>query len=254
MHEAIREARARRYSAMLLQEPYVESEGKIGIQSPITIQYKTAAEKPVKAAILILDEDLHISLHPDRSNENIAWVWIFRGSVTYTLISVYFEGTENLSAHLTQLQSALDQLGPYSTIIGGDFNARSLWWGDRLEDSRGTELAEFFLQNDLTLLNSGSIPTFQVYRGDASYESIVDITVCSPNLSDYIHLWTVDVDLITLSDHNAITFKMNTKREAKMPTILTTRKYNTKNADWAIFKENLRDRFLSMCLNSKRVA
>lgn len=44
-------------------------------------------------------------------------------------------------------------------ILGGDFNAKSYLWGDK-QDGRGDAMAEWLSQNNISVANVGTTPTF----------------------------------------------------------------------------------------------
>lgn len=58
-------------------------------------------------------------------------------------------------------------------ILGMDANAHSPLWGCDESNPRGEDLESMIAEHNLTVLNSGSIPTFKTTRA----ESIIDVTV-----------------------------------------------------------------------------
>lgn len=93
------------------------------------------------------------------------------------------------------------------TIISGDFNAHHVDWGSRFSNKRGEALSNLISSLDLIICNIGKKPTFQNSNGT----SIVDLTLATPALANGTIDWKV-LDILSLSDHNYITFS----------TILTT--------------------------------
>jgi len=87
-------------------------------------------------------------------------------------------------------------------VVGGDFNARSASWGDRLTNARGDALAEFADSLGLVVMNTGSEPTF-FGRGEGSR---VDVTFASESTARKIRGWTVRSDVENMSDHHHICF------------------------------------------------
>jgi len=112
-------------------------------------------------------------------------------------------------------------------VIGMDSNAHSTLWG--IDDNdRGTKLETIIFQNNLTLLNRGTKPTF--LRGDS--QTHIDITLINAAAGDILSFneWRVRDDLPLISDHRAITFQIG-KYE---PLKLTYR--NLKKVDWVKFQ------------------
>ena len=87
-------------------------------------------------------------------------------------------------------------LGGSGLIIGCDSNSHHALWGSRTTDNRGHDLLEFLVNSGLDVVNRGTEPTFSNSRG----ETLIDITVCTPNLNDLIQNWRVSYE-DSLSDH-----------------------------------------------------
>ncbi|XP_060881175.1 uncharacterized protein LOC132952769 [Metopolophium dirhodum] len=93
-------------------------------------------------------------------------------------------------------------------IVGGDFNARSASWGDRLTEARGDDLAAFAGSLGLIVLNRGRELTF-FGRGQGS---CVDVTLASESAAGKIRGWTVRTDVENMSDHHHLCFSYSTSR------------------------------------------
>lgn len=122
-------------------------------------------------------------------------------------------------------------------IVGGDLNSKSYLWHSRKEDDRGKELCEWIVEMNLDVMNKGNTPTF--VRGKSS--SIIDITMCSRNLTRKIENWRVTEDE-NLSDHQYIFFELI---QCDRTTVKETMKdnswrYNEKRKE--TFKEELNER------------
>lgn len=87
-------------------------------------------------------------------------------------------------------------------IVGGDFNARSASWGDRLTNARGDALAGFADSLGLVVMNTGREPTF-FGRGEGS---CVDVTFASESAARKIRGWAVRSDVENMSDHHHLCF------------------------------------------------
>ena len=97
-------------------------------------------------------------------------------------------------------------------IIGGDFNSHHTLWGSSKDSPKGRQIFNLLEEKNLILLNKGQIPTWS-NRGSSS---IIDLTICTTNIARHITDWKVS-DNITFSDHNLITFSLNTQKHNKRP-------------------------------------
>jgi hypothetical protein len=119
-------------------------------------------------------------------------------------------------------------------IILTDANAHSSLWGCSSSNKRGEDLEDFLINNSLTILNTGSIPTFDCNRG----KSIIDISVVSHHIEEIAHSWRV-IPEDMCSDHKCIEFELN-----MVPQTNFFRSY--KNVDWLIFKDTVETPFKSL--------
>lgn len=103
-------------------------------------------------------------------------------------------------------------------VIGGDFNARSASWGDRLTNARGDALAGFADSLGLVVMNSGREPTF-FGRGRGS---CVDVTFASESTARKIRGWAVRSDVENMSDHHHICFEYAPDRTSPQTTGVPT--------------------------------
>ncbi|CAG4932972.1 unnamed protein product [Parnassius apollo] len=124
-------------------------------------------------------------------------------------------------------------------IIAGDVNAKSVWWGCDADDKRGSQIMETVAELNLEILNTDSNPTFAVYRMGKLCSSIIDITVCSASLINKIKNWRVDETFSTLSSHKPILYELNPQNFTPQKTITSTRKFDTRKANWEVFKQEL---------------
>lgn len=119
--------------------------------------------EPVKAAIIIYGNQVDVTVDPHLIRRNIAAAVLRVGRMSLGVVSVYFEPSEH-------------KMDPQHFLIGGDINAKSLWWGSRHDDHRGEAYFSFLDAAGLHILNEGDRPTFQVVRGGVLCTSIVDVT------------------------------------------------------------------------------
>ncbi|KAJ8704202.1 hypothetical protein PYW07_013496 [Mythimna separata] len=210
-------------------------------QSPGTqvIQCSLNRQKPVKAAIVIFGSSLEVIHDPQLVTENIVAVLLKVGQLSIGVLSVYFEGDQELHPYLSALQHTTHKLHTNNILVGGDVNAWSQWWGSVSENHRGAEYCSFLHEQDFQILNSGQTPTFEIYRGDRWCTSIVDVTACSLSLLGKMEEWRVERGL-TSSDHNAITFSMRLEKALEPLRPVSTRIYNTRKAKWSDFGSHLK--------------
>lgn len=179
--EFLKECSERRVSVALLQEPYVGASGTF-TTSYNSYCMQSHRTKPVKSAIVVLDPNLSVVAKTSLISENLVCILLCMNNFNLGVASVYWEGTEELKPYLKHLERMITGLGADHIIIGGDCNAKSPWWGCRLEDDRGMLLSTFLAQYNLEVANSGSVATFSTARGEITCESIVDVTIHSANL------------------------------------------------------------------------
>lgn len=202
------------------------------------IQCTLNRQKPVKAAVIIFGDELRVIHDPQLVTENIAAVKLVAGRLELGVVSVYYEGDADLEPYLERTKAVCESLDTTNTILGGDVNAWSHWWGSVSENQRGEDYSSFLNQMEYQILNIGDTPTFEECRRGKLYTSIVDVTACSTPLVGKINNWRVNRTLIT-SDHNAITFTLELGERLKKAEYPTTRRYNTKKADWLEFRRQL---------------
>ncbi|GBP90800.1 hypothetical protein EVAR_102482_1 [Eumeta japonica] len=162
------------------------------------------------------------------------------GRMKLGIISIYFEGDEDIEPYIIRIKKACKNLGTENLIIAGDINAWSYWWGSQREYRRGQAYRDLLDEMGFHILNTGSTPTFETYRGDRICSSIVDVTACSSPLIGRVENWRVD-RTATTSDHNAIVSNLRLSGPIKPMEPITTRRYNTNKVDWTEFCLQLRN-------------
>ncbi|KAJ8705883.1 hypothetical protein PYW08_012929 [Mythimna loreyi] len=225
----------------MIQEPYVGGTRSMKTYRGARI-YQCEAEGSgrVKAAIAVFDDDLDVIPYPKLTTNNIVVVGIRTKAWEITVVSYYFEPDQPISPYLDHLSKIKLEMGTGRLLIGGDANAKSTWWGSTIEDHRGEEMSGTLEELELQVLNTGDTPTFDTIRGGVALKSHVDVTACSLNIFDLVDGWRVDTG-VTSSDHNTILLQINAKREKGINITRTTRIYNTRKANWELFKSKLRD-------------
>lgn len=132
-------------------------------------------------------------------------------------VAVKFQDLHVVSCYLSpnidraEVQDALDELRDLiveleqRVIICGDFNGKSIEWGNSFTCSRGRLIEEWTAESDLCLLNEGTTPTCIRPQG----WSIVDLIWCTPDLRREVSGWRVRDDMESLSDHQYIEFSIS---------------------------------------------
>ncbi|CAK1604661.1 unnamed protein product [Parnassius mnemosyne] len=242
LQESLQAAEQQGISILMVQEPYV------GAKAHITCKYRVIQkdtgnkEKPVKSAVIVVNPNIQYCVNQKIITENIVACRLCINEFSIGVINVYLEEGADIEDDLCNITRFIENLDTEHVILGGDFNAKSPWWGCDAGDRRGVVIAETLAQLDLQILNEGQTPTFHVWRGAREYSSIIDITTCTTALLNRITDWKVDPNLITLSDHRAITFNLNIKNSNKTThQRISTRIYNTSKADWETFTKRLRE-------------
>ncbi|GBP00863.1 hypothetical protein EVAR_50148_1 [Eumeta japonica] len=153
-------------SIALVQEPYVGNQGILK-QNPGTkvIQCTVGRQKPVKAAIIVFGDKVEVLHDPQLVTETESAVLLKIGRMKLGIISIYFEGDEDIEPYIIRTKKACKNLGTENLIIAGDINAWSHWWGSQREDRRGQAYRDFLDEMGFHILNTGSTPTFETYRG-----------------------------------------------------------------------------------------
>ncbi|CAK1603917.1 unnamed protein product [Parnassius mnemosyne] len=101
---------------------------------------------------------------------------------------------------------------------------------------------------ELHILNKGSGPTFDTIRGGRRFSSCVDITTYSTDLLGKIGNWRLSGDVIG-SDHRAILFELELGKAVGIDIKRTTRKFNTRKANWSEFHTKLAQLWQNKSLN-----
>lgn len=165
------------------------------------------------------------------------------------IISVYIPHKASITNYLAKITTLLCEPN-CEYIIGGDFNARSTLWGDKLQNKRGKQLKNWIDESNLVITNNVDSSTFSVLRRNRLYESSIDLILTSPALM--IGLSHVDASrTLMLSDHRPIAIKLKNCR-LEVVSNYTTRKYRKKQSSYENFSKEL-DRQLSMLVDSNRI-
>ncbi|KAJ2947204.1 hypothetical protein O0L34_g16912 [Tuta absoluta] len=251
--ELILEGQNNKVSWALVQEPYVGNIGEVKqYQGTRIVQKIQRGEAPVKAAIIVFDDQIEVREKPTLTTENIAVAVLKTPKWEIGVISFYFEPSEPIEPYIRLLKNIHQSLNMTNILIGGDGNAWSTWWGGITENHRGAELSGAIEEMGLHILNQGTVPTFETTRGDKMISSHVDLTVCTPTMINLVGEWRVDQSLIS-SDHNAITMDITLQIASNPRPNQSTRRYSTKKAKWIDFGNEMRKNMAEKNLNTDQI-
>jgi hypothetical protein len=213
---------------VLGQEPYTYAREWCGI--PKTIRKHTPTAVNFRTGILH-SPDLYIYNVPEFTSRDITTcIWKTKNPTRpeIYLLSVYWDGT--VDAPPIEFRQALDffQNNRKEFIIGIDTNAHSQLWGYRHSDRRGEIFEDIILAYNLSVLNQGTRNTFETSRG----QSIIDISISSPNVLDSCSQWQV-LQEHSGSDHKLIRFIIET--EIAPPPL----KQNLSKCNWTLVHQEL---------------
>ena len=113
-------------------------------------------------------------------------------------------------------------------VIAGDSNAHHPAWGCQEQNARGLALSEFLATTELELLNKGCEYTFC----SNNKRSIIDVTMASRTLLQYLYDWHVDNQDI-MSDHRQIRFALRRDRPN------SKRIRNRRNTNWTVYEQEV---------------
>ena len=195
--------------------------------------------KPNPSAVIAVNKALTKStlLMDNLSNGFTSTVIVNTDNSTIYLTCIYLNPSsppQVFESELNFLDSLLSSLSGKKHLLAGDFNAWNKAWGSKKNNKRGTMLHELFASHNYAIMNQGKRPTFR--RGNSS--SIIDLTLASPTLSNFVTNWSVNEDITTLSDHLPIQFQIS-KHILHHPNV-SNRVFNSKLATWDGFNREVK--------------
>lgn len=150
------------------------------------------------------------------------------------LISVYISPNADHSEFLIfldDLSSEVRHIGR-RTLVGGDFNSKSILWGCKKTDARGTLVEEWAAECDMRLINEGRSPTCVRPQGT----SIIDLTWGSADLNGEIRNWRVENDVESLSDHQYILMELGEGSQSdRSKKISYYPRWSWSKCDWDVY-------------------
>ena len=174
---------------------------------------------------------------------------------SFIISSVYMAEMANKTTHkdidtdLDKLQNLLNHFNGKDIFIGTDSNAHIANKGSQETNNRGYKLDNFITLNNLNIANNNyQTPTFFRQFKDSNnqlttIQSYIDFTITNSKVTN----WNItDKELFT--DHRLITFEIETtnSQTEQQPQNTTTRLFNTQQADWNLFKEEINNRIAEL--------
>lgn len=180
-----------------------------------------------KGNLLMIRKDIPFSILPITTSLNAIAIECHRDKSKFRICSIYL--SPSIPINLQELQSLAIQLssGGIPFMLLGDFNARSEYWHDPINNDRGNKIVDFILQSDLEILNNDSPTHFNLTHGSLTH---IDLSLCSQRLSPDLY-WHTYHDLCS-SDHFPILIHF-----INQAPIIRKHHWNLKRADWANFTE-----------------
>src|SRR6201747_1731059 len=152
------------------------------------------------------------------------------------LINIYNASHPNIDNSIATIQreNLLPNLLAKNTILLGDFNTHHPWWDPlNTQSANSVYLMDIINKYSLNVLNTPGEGTF--YRPHMAIPSVLDLTFATQGIVNYIIDWQIMPDLG--SDHFGVLFTILSNNSSTLPSALL--RFNTKKANWVLFKENL---------------
>ena len=215
----------------LMTEPYTYSNKVTGLPKGTSLVYakNTVAGQPPRAGI-IAGLDVRLTAMDTWCNRDCAVALARIGGKQTVIVSLYMD--INLPVQppwLDRLMEMVDKKG-YPIIMGIDSNSHSALFGNT-DNQRGGAFEDFVLQYGLGIENVGTVPTFEIQRGNKLIQTYIDVTL-TRGLSARVQNWHVDRSY-NASDHNTIVFGVDSHK----PEPELVRPWS--KADWQVFKKEL---------------
>src|ERR1700709_2306131 len=153
------------------------------------------------------------------------------------LINIYNASHPNIDNSIATIQreNLLPNILAKNTILLGDFNTYHPWWDPlNIQSANSVYLMDIINKHSLNLLNTPGEGTF--YRPYMAIPLVLDLTFATQGVVNYIIDWQIMPDLG--SDHYGVLFTILSNNSSTLSSSIPLR-FNTKKANWVLFKENL---------------
>jgi len=224
---------------LCIQEPY-SSDGRVRGFSSLNVRVIQPSTGVPMVAIVINNPNIDILQLNVKDSKHVVAVQVVTENCDFYLFSAYFQFSHPVEPYLATLEDCITKIKcnniSSQIVITADVNASSASWYSRTTDDRGESIEEFIAANNLVVLNQAS--RFTTYASPSGTSNI-DVTLATPGIAGFIYDWHVSPEM-TISDHNAILFRMLPHR----PRVAQPRQgelhFNIKRSNWEPFDEELR--------------
>lgn len=181
------------------------------------------------AAVIIRSSIQHFFYPTCDPTESIqaAAVAVKLSNVTFTVAAIYCP--PRFALKTPDFSEFFSSLGTHF-LCGGDYNAKHVQWGSRLNNPRGRALLQSILSNHLQIHSTGS-PTYWP-SAISKQPDLLDFFVSRGMSSFYSSILSLD-DLS--SDHSAVLFDLSCTPLEKLPAPSLT----SNTVDWDLFRHLL---------------
>ncbi|XP_067134912.1 uncharacterized protein [Centruroides vittatus] len=183
---------------LAFQEPYLH-DGSVALLGRGNILVSSGHSNQTFTGFLIRNKHLTCQLLTSLSTEHATTISVQINSDTLYITNIYCPPSEGIEKPLDELANILTRLPDGPFLVCGDFNTKSSIWHSPVDEPRGRAVVDFIVANNLSSLNSSSLPTFSNSNG----ESWIDLCLGNAkaaNLTEYC-LTLADP---TASDHSYI--------------------------------------------------
>lgn len=239
---------------VLIQEPYSRNNviSSLGINTRVVTDTKRftniASSDKIKTAIAVTNPSYTVLKIEQLSNTHCVCAEVSVGTYKLYVVSAYFQYSDKIEPYIQHIERVLLTLKGHSVIVCADANAKSTLWHSGQTDERGELLENLIAQQNLFIHNKDSDAyTFESLSGTAN----IDVTLSTSRIYNKISHWTIHRDKTT-SDHNLITFKINTPESANDGTLATGTRYNISRANWKKFQRYLREQYENASTEERR--
>ncbi|CAH2088811.1 unnamed protein product [Euphydryas editha] len=228
------------HSVALVSEPYTGAGNEVKAIRGLDI-YQFGKDSRVKACILVKDKIPCLGLS-QFSSPNLSVIRLQANHTHPHIASAYVEPNIDEADTLHKIEHLLAHHSNTRCILGGDFNGWHPLWGSARANTRGNDVIELALAHDLQVCNVGDTPTFETITHGRLRSSIIDITLASSSIHNYITDWKVNLDACPSSQHNAVDYTYthphsHTHLHTKHNT--STFLYKSNKANWGLFKDSI---------------
>lgn len=232
-----------------IQEPYTLNNKPAGL--PKSLKVYVCGNGRKRSAIIINNAQIDATLITQLSSEDCVVVEVTTGAIKFCAVSMYFDCRRDIEVDIRELEKIIDYAKGNGLLIAMDSNSRSRMWHDTVTNQRGQNLEEFFICNNLYVMNeSTDAATFQSSRGS----SRVDLTITNNKLLRYFSEWQCGEEE-SCSDHNIIKFRIESSNIGECKTSYLGVRYITKQENYKKFQTSLANNFISTfnCSNQLEV-